>query len=177
MPGDVLRKLMFSCLLCFAALVSAQTSQRTAAQADILRGAYGPYRANNDLLSYHLDIRVDPEKKFISGRNTIRFRMLKDNSRVQLDLTANLKVDKILLGSAELKYSREFNAVFIDFPETLKKNSTYSIEFFYSGVPGETGRFGGITFRKDPAGPPLDYHGMSGAGRHGLVAEQGAAAR
>src|SRR5215472_10875835 len=47
-------------------------------KADILRGAYGPYRANNDLLFYHLDIRVDPEKKFISGNNTIRFKMLKD---------------------------------------------------------------------------------------------------
>ena len=58
-------------------------------QADILRGAYGRYRANNDLLSYHLDVRVDPEKKFISGTNTIRFRMLKDDTRIQLDLVAS----------------------------------------------------------------------------------------
>ncbi len=62
----------------------AQTTQRPPAQqppthADILRGEYGRYRANNDLLFYHLDIRVDPEKKFISGKNTIRFRMLKDD--------------------------------------------------------------------------------------------------
>src|SRR5262244_2898148 len=54
--------------------------------ANILRGAYGPYRANNDLLYYHLDVRVDPEKKFISGKNTIRFKMLKDDTRIQLDL-------------------------------------------------------------------------------------------
>jgi hypothetical protein len=32
---------------------------------DFLRGAYGPYRANNDLLYYHLDIRVDPEKQWV----------------------------------------------------------------------------------------------------------------
>ena len=30
-------------------------------RTDILRGAYGPFRANNDLLYYHLDIRVDPD--------------------------------------------------------------------------------------------------------------------
>ena len=54
--------------------------------ADVLRGAYGPYRANNDLLFYHLDIRIDPEKKFVSGKNTIRFKMLKDDTRIQLDL-------------------------------------------------------------------------------------------
>jgi hypothetical protein len=35
---------------------------------DLLRGAYGEDRANNDLISYHLDIRVDPEKKYVSGK-------------------------------------------------------------------------------------------------------------
>jgi aminopeptidase N len=71
--------------------------------ADILRGEYGRYRANNDLLSYHLDIRIDPEKKFISGKNTIRFRMLKDDNRIQLDLYDNLRVDKIeLAGQIQL---------------------------------------------------------------------------
>src|ERR1700749_1037169 len=63
---------------------------------DILRGAYGPYRANNDLLFYHLDIRVDPEKKLVSGKNTIRFKMLKDDTRIQLDLDGALNIDKIL---------------------------------------------------------------------------------
>lgn len=47
---------------------------RAPTRADILRGEYGRYRANNDLLFYNLAVRVDPEKKFISGRNTIRFR-------------------------------------------------------------------------------------------------------
>src|SRR2546427_5277759 len=81
-------------------------------RADILRGEYGRYRANNDLLFYHLDVRVDPEKKSLSGKNTIRFRMLKDDTRIQLDLHAALKVDKILLGGTELKYERELGAVF-----------------------------------------------------------------
>ena len=65
-------------------------------RAEILRGAYGPYRANNDLLYYHLDIRVDPEKQTISGKNTIRFKMLEDGARIQLDLLETLQVDKIL---------------------------------------------------------------------------------
>ncbi len=67
-------------------------------RADMLRGAYGPFRANNDLLYYHLDIRVDPDKQFISGKNTIRFRMLKEGTRIQLDLTDKLTIDKIVLG-------------------------------------------------------------------------------
>ncbi len=136
------------CVLLVAAGCSAQT------RADILRGEYGRYRANNDLLSYRLDVRLDPEKKYLSGRNTIRFRMLADDSRIQLDLYANLQIEKITLGSTPLKYERELHTVFVDFPEPLRKGRIYSIDFYYSGNPAESGRFGGITFRKDPAGRP-----------------------
>jgi len=122
--------------------------------ADILRGSYGPYRANNDLLFYHLEVRVDPEKKIISGSNTIRFRMLKDGRRIQLDLYPDLSIGKILLGSKTLKYQRDTGAVFVDFPKTLHAGQVYTIVFYYSGHPVSTGRFGGITFLKDPSGHP-----------------------
>ena len=135
-----------------AGAAGAAPTLRPPTRADILRGAYGRYRANNDLLSYALDIRVDPDKKFISGKNTVRFRMLQDDTRIQLDLYANLSVDRILLGATPLKYEREINAVFIDFPSTLRKGREYAVEFHYSGSPREIGRFGGIAFRKDPTG-------------------------
>src|SRR5262252_7470909 len=93
--------------------LGAQAPQAPAAptRANILRGEYSEWRANNDLLYYHLDVRIDPEKKVISGKNTIRFKMLKDGHRIQLDLYANLNVDKILYGSTPLKYERELNTV------------------------------------------------------------------
>jgi aminopeptidase N len=121
-------------------------------RAEMLRGAYGPYRANNDLLYYHLDIRVDPAAKTIAGKNTIRFKMLADGTRIQIDLLDTLAVDKIVMGDVALRYVRDTGAVFIDFPETLRAGKTYSIDFYYSGHPVETGRFGGITFKQDPAG-------------------------
>ena len=144
--------------------IGAQQPPTSPSRSDILRGEYGPYRANNDLISYDLDIRVDPEKKFISGKNTIRFRMLNDATRIQLDLFANLNVEKILQGSAALKYAREINTVFVDFPVTLKKNSVQSIDFYYSGFPQETGRFGGISFKTDPAGRPWITTACQGIG-------------
>ncbi|HZS46670.1 MAG TPA: M1 family metallopeptidase [Blastocatellia bacterium] len=136
----------------FSGRALQQQIPATVSRADILRGEYSQWRANNDLLSYDLDIRVDPEKKFISGKNTIRFKMLKDDTRIQLDLFNNLKVEKILQGSTELKYSREIHTVYVDFPAVLKKGTVQSIDFYYSGNPQETGRFGGISFKKDPAG-------------------------
>src|SRR5690349_6486206 len=71
--------------------------QRAPTREDLLRGDYSRWRANNDLLSYHLDIRVDPDKKSIAGKNTIRFKMLKDDTRIQLDLYDTLTIDKIQL--------------------------------------------------------------------------------
>jgi aminopeptidase N len=154
-------------LLALGAMAGSATAQPAPAaptRADTLRGEYGRYRANNDVLFYHLDVRVDPDKKVISGKNTIRFRMLADDTRIQLDLYANLNVDKIIFGATVLKYTREINAVFVDFPETLKAGREYAIDFFYSGTPTQTGRFGGFTFGKDPAGRPWIFTACEGEG-------------
>jgi len=129
----------------------------SATHADVLRGAYGPFRTNNDLLYYHLDVRVDPDKKFIGGKNTIRFRMLQDGTRIQLDLDDHLNIDKILYGYTPLKYERDSGAVFVDFPDPLKSGNIYSIDFYYSGTPVHTGRFGTFTFAQDPSGHPWIY--------------------
>jgi aminopeptidase N len=135
-----------------------------ATRASILRGDYGPHRANNDVLHYHLDIRIDPEKKLVAGKNAIRFRMLSDATRIQMDLWSNLTVDKIEMSGKPLTYERELNAVFIDFPATLRKGSTYTIDFHYSGTPTQTGRFGGFTFGKDPQGRHWIFTACEGEG-------------
>ncbi|MBB5340556.1 M1 family metallopeptidase [Tunturiibacter gelidoferens] len=152
-------------LLGIAIPISAQTSQPTApappppaikepTPADLLRGSYGPYRANNDLLFYHLDLRVNPEKKFISGSNTIRFKMLADGTRIQLELFPTLQIDKIEMGKTSLKYERDGGTFFVDFPKPLRTGHTYSIDVHYSGSPVETGRFGCFTFKQDTSGHP-----------------------
>jgi aminopeptidase N len=144
-------------------LLPAQTSQPVVAPttppkipaptpADLLRGGYGPYRANNDLLFYHLDLRVNPDKKFISGTNTIRFKMLQDGTRIQLELYPSLQIDKVAMGKTALKYERDGVTFFVDFPKALRTGRTYSIDVHYSGSPTETGRFGCFTFKKDTVG-------------------------
>lgn len=125
---------------------------RAPTRAEMLRGEYGRYRANNDLVYYNLDVRVDPDRKWLSGRNTVRFKMLKDDTRIQLDLFSNFTIEKIVHDKSELKYTRDVNTVYIDFPQTLKAGRTYSIEFDYSGSPQEIGRFDALAFKKDPAG-------------------------
>ncbi len=123
-----------------------------ASRAEVLRGTYSRHRANNDVLHYDLAVRVEPDRQYVSGRNRIRFRMLVDDTRIQLDLHDNLAVDGILLDGRRLDFSREAHTVFVDFPRVLRAGETYEIEFRYSGTPLEQGRFGGMAFRRDGAG-------------------------
>jgi aminopeptidase N len=90
--------------------------------------------------------------------------MLQDDTRIQLDLYANLNVDRIQLGSTSLKYERELNAVFIDFPQTLRKGRDYTIDFHYSGTPRQQGRFGGFVFQTDPSGRQWVFTACEGEG-------------
>ncbi|MGE0392283.1 MAG: M1 family metallopeptidase [Vicinamibacterales bacterium] len=122
-----------------------------------LRGAYGPDRANNDLLSYQLRVRVDPAAKRIEGTNRIRFRVLQAADRIQLDLYANLTIDRIALGRDGLRYERDANRVLVFFPTTLKAGRTYAVDVVWSGTPLQTGRFGGFVFDRDPTGAAWIY--------------------
>src|SRR5688500_5914136 len=99
---------------------------RAPSRAELLRGEYGRYRANNDLLHYDLDVRIDPEKKWISGRNTVRVKMLEDDTRIQLELYHNLTIDRIVQDTRALTCTRELNTGYLDFPETLRAGRTYA---------------------------------------------------
>jgi len=131
---------------------------------DTLQGKYGPYRSNNDLLHYDLQIKIDVENKKLIGKNTITFTMLRDSKTIQIDLFKNMKVDQIVFNQKKLDFKREYNAVFISFPHNLKKGETYSINFFYSGYPLARGRFGGLVFQQDSLGNPWIYTACQGIG-------------
>ena len=119
---------------------------------DLRRGDYGRYRANNDLRHYVLDVRVDAAAKAIAGTSAVRFAMLEDDTRIQLELYANYRIEAITLDATPLKYTRTGNTLLIDFPQTLRKGRTYTVTVKYAGSPQEQGRFGGLAFRTDPAG-------------------------
>ncbi|WP_081211453.1 M1 family metallopeptidase [Salegentibacter sediminis] len=103
-------------------------------EADTLRGTLRPERAY-DVQKYHLKLTIEPDKKYISGSNTISFRPEKELSTIQIDLFENMKVDSIVHQGEKLQYNRKHNAVFVEFKEPLPKSSLDSLVFHYSGHP------------------------------------------
>jgi aminopeptidase N len=122
---------------------------------DSLRGTLSNIRNNYDVKFYNLDIEIDIEKKFISGFNEITFLAIENISRLQIDLFDNMKINKIEHNNKSLNYTREFNAVFIDFSKTITKGSVSKIKVFYEGNPIVAKRApwdGGFVFKKDKNG-------------------------
>lgn len=126
-------------------------------RADTLRGTLSTARSSYDINYYHLDISIDVNNQSIQGSNLFRFTAITDIKKLQFDLFENLKIDKIIYRGQELSYKREFNAVFIDFPDNIQKGSTDEFTVFYSGKPliARTPPWdGGFTFSKDSQGKP-----------------------
>ncbi|MGZ3836786.1 MAG: M1 family peptidase, partial [Mucilaginibacter sp.] len=103
--------------------------------ADTLRGSLSPLRTCYDINYYHLDVKFDIDKKFISGSNLFKFTATQDFKMLQFDLFDNLKVEKVLYKGQELAYKREYNAVFVSFPSAIKKGSKEEFTVYYSGNP------------------------------------------
>src|SRR5215469_9891815 len=104
-------------------------------KADTLRGMLTPLRTCYDINYYHLDVKFDIDKRSISGSNLFKFTATTDFKKLQFDLFSNLKVEKVIYKGKELPYKREFNAVFVTFPATIKKGSHDEFTVYYSGKP------------------------------------------
>lgn len=122
---------------------------------DTLRGSITPERAWWDLTYYYLDIKVNPEEKFISGKNTIQYKVLEPNSVMQIDLQTPLKITKVIQNGKELEVINDGFAHFIKLKDSQNSNDVNSLDVYYEGNPKEAVRApwdGGISWKKDTNG-------------------------
>jgi len=119
---------------------------------DTLRGSITPERAWWDLTYYHLDIKVEPDKKFISGSNTVGYKVIESNKVMQIDLQKPMNITSVTSKNKELKFTREGNAFFIELRKKQKKGDINYIKINYEGFPKEAIRApwdGGLSWKKD----------------------------
>ncbi|WP_228085016.1 M1 family metallopeptidase [Mucilaginibacter sp. JRF] len=136
-------------------------------RADTLRGMISPLRACYDINYYHLDVKFNIDQKFISGSNLFKFTATDDFSKLQFDLYANLKVEKVVYKGKEVPFTREFNAVFVTIPKTIQKGSKDEFTVYYSGNPTIAKHApwdGGVVFTTDSLGKPWVATACQGAG-------------
>jgi Aminopeptidase N len=122
---------------------------------DSLRGALRPERTCFDVTFYDLSLKIDPRKKFISGSVGITFNVTEPTKRIQIDLFDRYKIASITWDNKPLRYTREYNAIFVNFPDNLTVGSKQTITVTYSGKPINAPNppwDGGFVWKKDKNG-------------------------
>ncbi|WP_299432279.1 M1 family metallopeptidase [uncultured Maribacter sp.] len=131
------------------------TPKNNFTEQDTLRGSITPERVWWDLNYYHLKLEVQPDKKYISGSNLIRYKVLDQKQILQVDLQPPLKIEKVTQDGKKLKIVSNGNAHFISLQKKQEIGDYNEIIVYYSGHPKEAVRApwdGGFSWKKDTNG-------------------------
>ena len=140
----------------------------TFTRADSLRGGQPAARTCYDINYYHLDVKLDVARRFISGSNLFRFTATRDFTRLQFDLFANLMVDKVTLPRPRRAlHPRGQCGVRHLSAGPSEQGSRDEFTVTYSGQPTVAKKApwdGGIVFAHDTTGAPWVATACQGVG-------------
>ena len=159
--GHIMKKIIFSFLL--FTLLFCQENRPHGNQYNLpeltpnnlLIGNLNENRSSYRVSFYDINIDFNIEKKSLIGFVTIKAQSMTDLNKLQIDLAENLNIKKITHKNEELLFSREFDAVLINFPLTIKQDSIFEFTIFYEGTPQSADNppwAGGFTWSKDKDG-------------------------
>ena len=146
-----------------ASFASAQNFTRQ----DTLRGSITPERAWWNLNYYDLKVDVDPKEEFISGSNTIRYKVLEASTLLQVDLQPPMQLESVSQNGKELQFTSEGAAHFIKLEKEQVPGDYNELVVHYSGHPRKAVRApwdGGFSWKKDENGNPFVATSCQGLG-------------
>lgn len=153
--------------LSISAKAQLMTDKNEFTKQDTLRGSITPERSWWDLTYYHLDVEIAPDKKFIFGKNTIQYKVLDQQSKMQIDLQEPMKILKVTQNGKPLKVEHAGNAHFVTLKQKQTVGSIKSIEVYYEGHPKVAVKApwdGGFSWKTDQNGNPFVATSCQGLG-------------
>ena len=156
-----MKKIIFSIFIC--TLLSCQENRPHGNQYmlpeltpnNLLMGNLNENRSSYRVSFYDINIDFDIDNKSLNGFVTVKAESKRDLNKLQIDLSENLNIKKITHKNQELSFSREFDAVLVNFLSTIKKDSIFEFTVFYEGTPQSADNppwAGGFTWSKDKEG-------------------------
>ncbi|MGB5647099.1 MAG: M1 family metallopeptidase [Muriicola sp.] len=155
------------CILLLSVLLAHNGHAQLFTQQDSLRGSITPERAWWDLTFYDLQLKVDPDNKFIEGSNLVRYKVLKPSQLMQIDLQQPMKILSIFQDGKPLSYTTKGYSHFISLDKPQQVGDLNEILINYSGNPREAIRApwdGGFSWREDSNGKPFVATSCQGLG-------------
>ena len=156
--GLIMKKIIFSLLIC--TLLSCQENRPHGNQYNLpeltqnnfLMGNLNENRSSYRVSFYDINIDFDIDNKSLDGFVTIKAESKSDINQLQVDLAENLNIKSIIFQNKEVTFEREYDAVLIKFPETIRKNNFFEFTVNYDGIPQNAANppwDGGFTWSKD----------------------------
>ena len=156
--GLIMKKIIFSLLIC--TLLSCQENRPHGNQYNLpeltqnnfLMGNLNENRSSYRVSFYDINIDFDIDNKSLDGFVTIKAESKSDINQLQVDLAENLNIKSIIFQNKEVTFKREYDAVLIKFPETIRKNNFFEFTVNYDGIPQNAANppwDGGFTWTKD----------------------------
>lgn len=127
---------------------------------DSLRGTSNEFRNWWNVLRYDIQVEPDFDRKFIKGKNTIRFEVTDKNpgTVMQIDLQEPMNLEGIQLDGKDFKnFRRDGNVYFLKLDAPLATDTQHILELEFSGTPRVAVRppwDGGWIFENDEKNRP-----------------------
>ncbi len=124
---------------------------------DTLRGSVTNERAWWDVQQYSINIFPDFDAKSLKGSNEMVFAVLKNGTKMQIDLQEPMQIDSIIYERQKLSFERFNSVYYIHFQTNLNVNSNSKILIYFSGTPREAVKApwdGGWIWSKDKLNRP-----------------------
>ncbi|WP_299364386.1 M1 family metallopeptidase [Winogradskyella sp.] len=134
---------------------------------DTLRGSITPEREWWDLTYYDLNIKVQPDKKYIAGYNVVHYKVLKSHNIIQIDLQEPLEITAISQDNEDLDYNKIGPAYFIILKKKQVPGEYNELYIQYAGKPKEAVNApwdGGFSWKKDKNGKDFIATSCQGLG-------------
>jgi len=128
------KKILTVIILLSSFTISAKYSNHFTLQ-DSLRGNITPERIWWDLQQYDLSISINPSEKFIRGKNTISYKVLSKNNRLQIDLQKPMSIKKVTQDGQNLSFLKNGNIYYINLIKEQTINHTEKVTIYFEGNP------------------------------------------
>ncbi len=162
---SMIRPLFLNLIVAFTVQSIAQVPVFT--HQDSLRGSITPERAWWDLTYYHLEITANPKDSTLFGKNTIEYKVLTKENRIQLDLQEPMKLTSASQDGEELSFSRNGNVYYIDLVKEQVPIQINKVIVHFEGKPLVTKRppwDAVLTWKYDQHGNPFFATSCQGEG-------------
>lgn len=120
-----------------------------------------------ELISYNLEVRIDPATRHISGLNRILLTARQKEERVRLKLFSQFQVHAVYCKGRLLQHHRDSIGFTIDLLKQAKKGDSILLEVHYAGAPPVAKKApwdGGVVWASDSAGKPWAAVACEGIG-------------